>query len=135
MNIKLRPRTNGQTDTPKWEQDDELDKLAKKLSDGDSDGIAATNDDIPMLPPMKPPAEPKRVVVEKPQPAPPPKTVNVVELVETLIEAYTAPDVRMWIEGGTLCFEQVVREGGSLYKNQFRLKIASYETSSLKLIK
>lgn len=132
MNIKLKPRSskNGTPATPQWEQDDAQDKLAEQL---DKLGPAPTES---LASDVKP-----AVAAVKPAPAPPPvkqqqPTVNVKELLETLLAAYTAPDVHMWIEGAELCFEQIVDgDQGGLVKNMFRLKIANFTSSSVKLIK
>ena len=133
MNIKLRPRSNGEPTKPKWEQDDEDMALANKLA-------AALESEVPDMPPMDvKPAKPAqrsdavRSGSDKVRPEATP--INVVDVIETILQAYTEPGVHMWIVGDTLCFEQVVKEDGELYKNQFRIQIASYKTGRVKLIK
>ena len=124
---KLRQRTNGDTSKPAWEEADDLDRLADKLTDPGS----ILDDVMEEVPPM---ATPK--LERRPAPlAPKQKTINVKEMLDTLLQAYTANDVHMWVENNELCFEQIVENGGQLYKNSFRLKVASFVTSSVKLIK
>jgi hypothetical protein len=116
MNIKLKPRTNGQLEQPKWEQDDAEDKLAEKLA----------SQDIPTLPPMA--TQDTRDQRHKPK-----ETVNVRELMETLLEAWTNPSVRMWVQDNDLCFEQV--DMTERVKNSWVVRFAGIKTTSVKLIK
>lgn len=126
MNIKLKPRTNGDTSQPKWEADDAMDQLQA----------------IAKLAAEEPPKHNGREVrdfVPEPLPAaqaPKPKpreSVNVRELMETLLEAWTNPSVRMWVDGPDLCFEQVDDE--SRTKNTWRIGFSHVRTSSVRLIK
>ena len=124
--LKLRPRVNGQTEQPKWEQDDADDKLADKLA---SEPPEFVPDDIPTLPSMPQPA----VQRATPQPQKPKETVNVKDLMETLLEAWTNPTVRMWVDGADLCFEQVNLE--KRQKNTWKVGFSHVKTSSVKLLK
>ena len=130
--LKLRPRTNGQPEPqPAWEQADAEDKLAAKLAE-DGPLPFVPDDGIPVLPPM-----PQQAVQRAPQPPPrperPKETINVKDLMETLLEAWTNPSVRMWVDGADLCFEQVNLEKRE--KNTWRVGFSHVRTSSVKLLK
>lgn len=131
MNIKLKPRSssNGEATKPKWEVDDQLDKLGPAPGEA---AEAVASDVKPAVAAVKPAPKP----VPKPTPAAKPaprETIQVKELMETLLEAWTNPTVRMWVDGSDLCFEQVDEETRT--KNSWRVGFSRVETSSVKLIK
>ena len=132
--LKLRPRTNGQlSSVDQAFADDAADEaLAAKLAESDGPLPFVPDESVPMLPPM-----PQQAVQRAPQPPPrperPKETINVKDLMETLLEAWTNPSVRMWVDGADLCFEQVNLEKRE--KNTWRVGFSHVRTSSVKLLK
>mgnify|MGYP001601063510 CR=1 FL=1 len=129
--LKLRPRTNGQSSMEQAEQDDAEDKLAERLAE-DGPLPFVPDDQIPTLPPMPQPTV-QRAPQQPQRPERPKETVNVKDLMETLLEAWTNPTVRMWVDGADLCFEQVNLEKRE--KNTWRVGFSHVRTSSVKLLK
>ena len=129
--LKLRQRPNGQPEQPQWEEDDAQDKLAEKLAESDGP-LPFVPDDIPTLPPMPQPTV-QRAPQQPARPERPKETINVKDLMETLLEAWTNPTVRMWVDGADLCFEQVNLEKRE--KNTWKVGFSHVKTSSVKLLK
>lgn len=130
MNVRLKPRSNGDTARPQWVEDDEKDQLEaiSRLAEdtaGSTIPSAGRSESKRETPVPQPPAKPK-------------ETVNAKELIEVLVSAYMAADadrVTIEVRNNEILVEQIVDEDGARFKHTWAIGVSHYRVSSRKLIK
>lgn len=127
MMPRIVTKTNGENHKPKWEADDEQDKLAEKLAE------------LPALPPqtpsgttdIKPP-----VLAKQPEPPKRPTTIDPVHVINVLLDAWTNDAFHVHPDGSDLVLEKYTKtEDGRKFKNIVRVRFAAYSETKIPLLK
>ena len=131
MTIQLKPRSNGDTDKPKWVEDDELDQLAEQLPPP-----LPVDDDIPTLPPMPAPARSQLQdrVAPKTKPVQPDVDAKIREVALKLVDLMTDTEVRCWVQDGSFVATKTFERDSKTFQQTTSIRFAGVSVKTVELI-